>query len=71
MLEYNAQYIGSYLLEGLPCRIVADEDSNEGVRGEIYASGEGFVPFDFMEIIDKGRMVSEAQLKQSIMKRIR
>lgn len=64
------EYIGYYDWEGLPCRIVCDEESNDGARAEIYVKGKGYKPLEVMEVVEKAVPVSEAAFKSMVLRLI-
>ncbi len=60
-----------YSWEGDPCRVVEDESRAEGLRAEIYVSGEGFLPVNMEELRYKAAPIGEARFKELVMEAIR
>ena len=60
-------YIGFYLWEHEPCRIIED-DTTGRVIAEMYCQGRGFVPVLLTDIMWHGKHISESVFKEKVLR---
>lgn len=67
----DLRVLGYYRWEGDACRMVEDQAQPGSPRAEIYCAGQGFLPVNSAEMLEKAVEVGEEAFKELVMETIR